>query len=321
MKTITMGQGLEVSALGLGGMSLGGYYGSTGSREEMIAFLHAAVERGVTFIDTAEAYGPFLNEELMGEALAPFKGRVVIATKFGFRIDPTRTGFEALQGRDSRPESIKKAAEGSLRRLGVETIDLLYQHWVDPDVPIEEVAGAVKNLIEAGKVRHFGLSNANADVIRRAHAVQPVTALQSEYSLWARDVETEVLPLLEELGIGFVAYSPLGRGFFTGSVTATSTFEAGDSRTNMARFSSESREANLPTVAVLERLAAEKDKTAAQIAIAWAVSKRPWVVPIPGTKRLERLDENIAALDIALTPAEVAELDSVSPAPGNVGVM
>lgn len=305
MQQRTLGKDLQVSALGLGCMGLSFAYGRPLDKQDAIALLRAAVERGVTFFDTAEAYGPFVNESLLGEALAPFKGRVIIATKFGFSYD--QDGKQT--GLDSRPEHIKAVAEASLRRLKVEAIDLFYQHRVDPTVPIEEVAGAVKDLIAAGKVKHFGLSEAGAQTIRRAHAVQPVTALQSEYSLWWRSPEAEILPTLEELGIGFVAYSPLGRGFLTGAIDANTTFDKTDFRNTLPRFSAEARQANQALVAVLRRLAAAKNISPAQLALAWLLARKPWIVPIPGTTRLSRLAENLAAAQIELSPDDLQEID------------
>ena len=301
--------GLEVSALGLGCMGMSFGYGPAGDRKEMIALLRTAVERGVTFFDTAEVYGPFKNEELVGEALAPFRGRVVIATKFGFKLDPN--GGPQWTGLDSRPEHIKQVAEASLKRLQVEAIDLFYQHRVDPDVPIEDVAGAVKGLIREGKVKHFGLSEAGAQTIRRAHAVQPVTALQSEYSLWWRSPETDVLPVVEELGIGFVPFSPLGRGFLTGAIDDRTTFDASDFRNSVPRFTPQARKANLALVDEVAAIARRKRATPAQIALAWLLAKKPWIVPIPGTRKLERLDENIGAAALELTPADLREIETV----------
>ena len=301
--------GLEVSALGLGCMRMTFGDAPVGDKQAMIAFLHAAVERGITFFDTAEVYGPYTNEELVGEALEPYRGQVVIATKFGFQHDADR-GPRPAGGLDSRPEQIKRVAEASLRRLRVEAIDLFYQHRVDPNVPIEEVAGAVKELIQQGKVRHFGLSEASADVIRRAHAVQPVAALQSEYSIWWRVVEEAVLPTCEELGIGFVPYSPLGRGFLTGKIDESATFDSSDIRSRNPRFTPEAMRANRVVVEVLERIGAEKQATPAQIALAWLLAQKPWIVPIPGSRKLERLDENIGAVNVALAAADLAEIDN-----------
>jgi len=304
--------GLEVSALGLGCMGMSFGYGPAADKQEMISLTRAAVERGITFFDTAEVYGPFTNEELVGEALAPFRGQVVIATKFGFdtRVDPRGTqGAPAL---NSRPEHIKQAAEGSLKRLKVDAIDLFYQHRVDPDVPIEDVAGAVKDLIQEGKVKHFGLSEAGAKTIRRAHAVQPVTAVQSEYSLWTRGPEKEVLPTLEELGIGFVPYSPLGKGFLTGKIDENTTFDSSDFRNIVPRFTLEARKANLALVDLLRKIAERKKVTPAQIALAWLLAQKPWIVPIPGTRKLERLDENIGAVAVELTSNDLHEIDAAS---------
>jgi aryl-alcohol dehydrogenase-like predicted oxidoreductase len=312
MEKRTLGRsGLEVSALGLGCMGMSQSYGPPpGDRQEMIAVIRGAVERGVTFFDTAEVYGPFTNERLVGEALAPMRDDVVIATKFGFRFDDE--GGQA--GLSSRPEHVKEVADASLARLGVDTIDLFYQHRVDPDVPIEDVAGAVKDLIEAGKVRHFGLSEAGVRTIRRAHAVQPVTALQSEYSLWWREPEAEILPALEELGIGFVPFSPLGKGFLTGAVNASTAFGSGDIRATIPRFTAEARQANQALVDLLGAIAAGKDATPAQIALAWLLAQKPWIVPIPGTRRLERLAENIAATGVELTADDLAEIDAAAAA-------
>lgn len=295
---------LEVSALGLGCMGMSFGYGPAKDRQEMISLLRTAVERGVTFFDTAEAYGPFANEELLGEGLAPFRDRVVIATKFGFTFPP-----EGPRGLDSRPAHIKEVAEASLRRLKVDAIDLFYQHRVDPGVPIEDVAGAVKDLIREGKVKHFGLSEAGVQTIRRAHAVQPVTALQSEYSLWWRRPETDVLPVLEELGIGFVPFSPLGRGFLTGKIDENTKFDSADFRNNVPRFSAENRKANLALVDLLGALGARKKATRAQIALAWLLARKPWIVPIPGTTKLHRFEENIGAAAIELTPEDLRDID------------
>ncbi len=298
---------LEVSALGLGCMSMSFGYGPPGDKRKMIEVFRAAVAHGVTFFDTAEIYGPFTNEELVGEALAPFREQVVIATKFGFRlIDGKQAGL------DSRPEHIKQVAEASLKRLKVETIDLLYQHRVDPDVPIEDVAGAVKELILAGKVKHFGLSEAGAQTIRRAHAVQPVTALQSEYSLWWREPEEDVLPTLEELGIGFVPFSPLGKGFLTGKIDENTTFDSTDFRNLVPRFTPEARRANKALVDVLAVIAARKNATPAQLALAWLLAQKPWIVPIPGTTKLQRLEENIGAAALELTSEDLREIDSAA---------
>jgi aryl-alcohol dehydrogenase-like predicted oxidoreductase len=301
---------LEVSAIGFGCMGLTSSYGPRQDKNEMIAVARAAVERGITFFDTAEVYGPHLNEELVGEALAPFRKQVKIATKFGFKLNADLT--PGWQGLNSRPAHIKEVVEGSLKRLKIETIDLLYQHRVDPDVPIEDVAGAVKELIRQGKVRHFGLSEAGVQTIRRAHAVQPVTALQSEYSLWWREPEAEVLPVLEELGIGFVPYSPLGRGFLTGKMDANTTFGDADFRKNLPRFAPEALQANQKLIAALEQIAKKKKSTPAQIALAWLLAQKPWIVPIPGTTKLLRLEENIGAAPIELTPADLQEINSIT---------
>ena len=312
MQTRTLGTGtyaLEVSALGLGCMGMSFGYGPPRDKREMIALLHAALERGITFFDTAEAYGPFTNEELLGEALEAVREKVVIATKFGFRIG---TQGNRQGGLDSRPAHIREVAEASLRRLKRETIDLFYQHRVDPDVPIEDVAGAVGELIRAGKVRHFGLSEAGVSTLRRAHAVQPVTALQSEYSLWWREPEQEVLPALEALGIGFVPFSPLGRGFLTGKIDEHTAFDATDFRNTVPRFAVEARKANKALVDVLEATAAPRGLTAAQLALAWLLAKKPWIVPIPGTTRLARLEENIAAARVALSPEETAQIEAAA---------
>jgi aryl-alcohol dehydrogenase-like predicted oxidoreductase len=310
MNARTLGRsGLEVSPLGLGCMGMSQSFGPRPPREEMITFLRAAVDRGVTFFDTAEVYGPFHNEELVGEALHPIRDDVVIATKFGFSFDENgqQTG-----GVTSRPDDIRAAVEGSLRRLRTDTIDLLYQHRVDPDVPIEDVAGTVKELIEAGKVRHFGMSEAGVGTIRRAHAVQPVTALQSEYSLFWREPEDEILPALDELGIGFVPFSPLGRGFLTGQVTAGTEFGEGDIRATLPRFEREALEANLALVDLVKEVADRKDATLGQVALAWLLAQRSWIVPIPGTRRLERLEENLGATALDLTADDLAELDRAS---------
>jgi aryl-alcohol dehydrogenase-like predicted oxidoreductase len=280
-----------------------------GDKQEMIAFLRAAVERGITFFDTAEVYGPFTNEELVGEALAPFHGKVVIATKFGFKHDPDK-GPSPTVGLDSRPEQIKRVAEASLKRLRVESIDLFYQHRVDPNVPIEDVAGAVKDLIQAGKVKHFGLSEADADIIRRAHAVQPVTALQSEYSIWWKTVDDAVLPTCEELGIGLVPYSPLGRGYLTGKVDENTTFDSSDIRSRSPRYTPEARKANRVVIDLLARIGEQKGATPAQIALAWLLAQKLWIVPIPGSRKLERLDENIGAVAVELTPDDLREIES-----------
>jgi aryl-alcohol dehydrogenase-like predicted oxidoreductase len=296
---------LEVSALGLGCMGMSFGYGPAGDKQEMIAVIRAALERGVTFFDTAEVYGPFTNEELVGEALTPFRRQVVIATKFGWKLDPN-TGKQA--GLDSRPEHIKEVAEASLKRLRIDAIDLFYQHRVDPDVPIEEVAGAVKDLVQQGKVKHFGLSEAGVQTIRRAHAVQPVTALQSEYSLWWRDPEAEIIPTLEELGIGFVPFSPLGKGFLTGKISENTTFDSTDFRNIVPRFSPEARKANQTLVDLISRLAEQKKATPAQLALAWLLAQKPWIVPIPGTTKLARLEENIGAAAVELTPEDLRQI-------------
>jgi len=306
MQTRTLGTRLNVSALGLGCMGMTFAYGVPPDRGEMIALLRTAVERGVTFFDTAEVYGPFNNEVLVGEALAPVRDQVVIATKFGFRIDPDTNA--RLAGLDSRPAHVKEVAEASLRRLKVDAIDLLYQHRVDPDVPIEDVAGAVKDLIQQGKVKHFGLSEASVPTIRRAHAVQPVTAVQNEYSLWTRDPEGELLSTLEALGIGLVAYSPLGRGFLTGTMDARTAFEPNDFRSGLPRFTPEARAANQALVDLLRALAEQKQATPGQVALAWLLAQKPWIVPIPGTTKRHRLDENIGATALALSAGELAEL-------------
>src|SRR6201993_3983746 len=304
MKMRILGKsGLEVSALGLGCMGMSFSYGPPKDKKEMTAILRAAVERGVTFFDTAEVYGPFLNEELVGEALAPFRKQVTIATKFGFDLNPEfdPRGMKGAPGLNSKPEHIKQAVEGSLKRLKVEIIDLLYQHRVDPNVPIEDVAGTVKELIQAGKVKHFGLSEAGVKTIRRAHAVQPLTALQSEYSLWTRAPEKEVIPTLEELGIGFVPYSPLGKGFLTGAIKADAKFESTDFRSKLPRFAPDALKTNQALIDLLGRIAGKKKATPAQIALAWLIAQKPWIVPIPGTTKLNRLDENIGAVAIQLT--------------------
>ncbi len=301
---------LEVSAIGLGCMGMSFGYGPAGDRQKMIPLLRSAVDRGVTFFDTAEVYGPFTNEELVGEALSPFRGQVVIATKFGFKLDPN--GGPQWVGLNSRPEHIKEVAEASLKRLKVEAIDLFYQHRVDPDVPVEDVAGAVKDLIHEGKVRHFGLSEAGVQTIRRAHAVQPVTAVQSEYSLWWRRPEAEVLPTLEELGIGLVPYSPLGKGFLTGKIDENTTFDSSDFRNIVPRFTADARKANLALVDLLRAIAGRKKATPAQIALAWLLARKPWIVPIPGTTKLARLDENIGAAAVELTSQDLREIDSAA---------
>jgi aryl-alcohol dehydrogenase-like predicted oxidoreductase len=300
---------LEVSALGLGCMGMSFGYGPAGDKQEMISVLRAAVERGVTFFDTAEVYGPFTNEDLVGEALAPFRGNVAIATKFGFKLDPN-TGKQA--GLDSRPEHIKEVAEASLKRLRVDVIDLFYQHRVDPNVPIEDVAGAVKELIQEGKVKHFGLSEAGVQTIRRAQAVQPITALQSEYSLWWREPEAEVIPTLEELGIGFVPFSPLGKGFLTGKIGEDTKFDKSDFRNIVPRFTPENRKANQALVDLLGRFARQKKATPAQVALAWLLAQKPWIVPIPGTTKLHRLEENIGAANLNLSTEDRRELETAA---------
>lgn len=304
--------GLEVSAQGLGCMGMSFSYGPPKSEQEMIALLRAAVERGITFFDTAEVYGPFTNEKLVGEALAPLRTQVVLATKFGFNTAVDPRGTQGAPVLNSRPEHIRQVAEGSLRRLRTDVIDLFYQHRVDPEVPIEEVAGAVKELIWEGKVKYFGLSEAGIETIRRAHAVQPVAAVQNEYSLWWRRPEEGLLQTLEELGIGLVAYSPLGKGFLTGAIKADTTFDKNDFRSILPRFAPEALKANQAMVALLERLAAEKHATPAQVALAWLMAQKPWIVPIPGTTKLARLDENIGALSLALTPNELTEINSAA---------
>ncbi len=301
--------GLEVSALGLGCMRMSYDEDPLPDRQEMISFLHAAVDRGITFFDTAEVYGPFINEELLGEALSPFRGQVVVATKFGFKHDPQKGPSPAV-GLDSRPEQIKRVAEASLKRLKVDAIDLFYQHRVDPEVPIEDVAGAVKDLIHTGKVKHFGLSEAGAETILRAHAVQPVTAVQSEYSLWWREVEVEVLPACEELGIGFVPFSPLGRGYLTGKIDEKTTFASVDIRSRLPRYTPEARKANRVVIDLLARIGEQKGATPAQIALAWLLAQKPWIVPIPGSRKLGRLDENIGALAVELTADDLQEIKS-----------
>jgi len=307
MQKRTLGKSkLEVSALGLGCMGFNHSYGTPMDNREAIKVIRAAFERGVTFFDTAEVYGPFKNEELVGEALAPIREEVIIATKFGFAFDANG----AQSGTDSRPEHIRQVVDASLKRLKTGYIDLLYQHRVDPSVPIEDVAGAVQELILAGKVRHFGMSEAGVKNIRRAHAVQPVTALQSEYSLWWREPEQEILPLLEELGIGFVPFSPLGRGFLTGAITENTTFEAKDFRSNLPRFTPEARKANFALIALVEEIAKRKNATPAQISLAWLLAQKPWIVPIPGTTKLHRLEENIGAVEVELTPADLREIES-----------
>jgi aryl-alcohol dehydrogenase-like predicted oxidoreductase len=309
METRTLGKSLDVSALGLGCMSMSFGYGPAGDEAEMIGVIRAAVDLGVTFFDTAETYGPFTNEVLVGKALAPVRDRVVIATKFGFDIAPdgTRRG-----GLNSRPEHIRDVADASLRRLGTDRIDLFYQHRVDPDVPIEDVAGTVKDLIQEGKVRHFGLSEAGVETIRRAHAVHPVAALQSEYSLWWREPEAEIIPTLEELGIGFVPFSPLGKGFLTGAIDENTTFDATDFRNIVPRFTAEARKANQSLVELIRRVAGEKQATPAQIALAWLLAQESWIVPIPGTTKLHRLEENLGAADVELSPDDLAEIDEAA---------
>ena len=311
MKRRKLGKGnLEVSALGLGCMGMSWSYGPPKDKQQMISLLHHAVERGITFFDTAEVYGPLTNEELVGEALAPFRGQVVIATKFGWA--PAPGDQERWTALDSRPEHIKQAVEGSLKRLRVDAIDLYYQHRVDPNVPIEDVAGAVKDLIKQGNVKHFGLSEAGAQTIRRAHAVQPVTALQSEYSLWFRRPEEEILPTLEELGIGFVRYSPLGKGFLTGKITPDTKFDSTDFRSTLPRFRPENMDANQAMVVLLKRSAEEKKATPGQIALAWLLAKKPWIVPIPGTTKLNRLEENFGAAEVELTVGELREIEGAA---------
>ena len=309
MQKRTLGNsGLEVSALGLGCMGMSYAYGQTPDKQEMISLLRAAVDRGITFFDTAEVYGPYANEELVGEALAPVRDQIVIATKFGFQISA-----EGKQvGVDSRPEHIREVADASLRRLRTDRLDLLYQHRVDPNVPIEDVAGAVKQLIDEGKVKHFGLSEAGVQTVRRAHAVQPVTALQSEYSLWWRRPEEEIFPAMEELGIGFVPFSPLGRGFLTGKIDENTTFESSDFRNIVPRFTPEARKANQAVVDLLRRIASQKNATPAQIALAWLLAQKPWIVPIPGTTKLHRLEENIGAVTVELTDDDLREIDSAA---------
>jgi len=305
---------LEVSAIGLGCMGMSFGYGPPADRHEMTQLLHAAVDLGVTFFDTAEVYGPYTNEELVGEALAPFRGRVLIATKFGFDLSPNRDprGMTGVPGLDSRPERIRQAVEGSLKRLRVQTIDLLYQHRVDTAVPIEDVAGAVKELIMQGKVKHFGVSEAAAKTIRRAHAVQPVAAVQSEYSLWTRGPEKEVLPTLEELGIGFVPFSPLGKGFLTGKMNEKTKLDPGDFRSTLPRFTPEAMKANQALVDLLGRIGKRKNASPAQIALAWVLAQSPWIVPIPGTTRLDRLEENLGAANVALSPDDLREIESAA---------
>lgn len=309
MKTRKLGA-LEVSEIGFGTMSFASTYGSSPDRAEAIRVIRGAYDRGVTFFDTAEVYGPFTNEELVGEAVAPFRDKVVIASKFGFDVNP-QTGAR-IPGVNSKPAHILRAVDGMLKRLNVDTIDLLYQHRVDPSVPIEDVAGTVKTLIDAGKVKYFGMSEAAARTIRRAHAVQPVTAIQSEYSLWTREPEPEILPLCEELGIGFVPWSPLGQGFLTGKVSATTQLESSDMRLGFPRFSTEAMQANQALVDILNRTAARKGATPAQIALAWLLAQKPWIVPIPGTRKLERVEENLGAADLVLTREDLAEMQSAA---------
>ena len=306
MKYRVLGNGLEVSALGLGCMGMSHAYGTPPDQKQMVNLLHAAVDRGVTLFDTAEAYGPFRNEELVGEALLPFKGRVIIATKFGFREG------KASLGPDSHPARIREVADAALKRLKVDAIDLFYQHRVDPKVPIEEVAGTVSELIRAGKVKHFGLSEAGAKTIRKAHAVQPITALQSEYSLWWRRPEVEIIPTLRELGVGFVCFSPLGKGFLTGAMDAKTTFDRADLRNVIPRLAPEARQSNQGFVDLLEQVGKLKAATPAQIALSWLLAQQDWIVPIPGTTKLNRLDENLAALNIDLTPAELRQIDEAA---------
>lgn len=311
MKTRTLGKsGLEVSAIGFGAMGMSFGFGPAGEKSEMIKVLRAAVERGYSFFDTAEVYGPFVNEELVGEALAPFKGKVTIATKFGFKLDPQAP--RGMAGLDSRPAHIKEVAEASLKRLRVEAIDLFYQHRVDPEVPIEDVAGAVKDLVREGKVKHFGLSEAGAQTIRRAHKVHPVAALQSEYSLFWREPEREIVPTLEELGIGFVPFSPLGKGFLTGKIDETTKFADGDFRAIVPRFTPEARKANMAVVELLKSVAARKGATPGQVALAWLLSRKPWIVPIPGTTKISRMEENAGGADLKLTAEDLREIDDAS---------
>lgn len=319
MKTRVLGSsGLEVSALGLGCMRMS-FADKPTDKNEMITFLRQSVEEGVTFFDTAEVYGPFTNEELLGEALAPFdKDKLVIATKFGFKHRPDGTGPTPSQGFDSRPEQIKRVAEASLKRLNVECLDLFYQHRVDPNVPIEDVAGAVKDLIQEGKVKHFGLSEANAETIHKAHAVQPVTALQSEYSIWWREIEADILPTCEELGIGLVPYSPLGRGFLTGAITKSTTYDKSDLRSHNPRFTAEAIDANQVVVELLVRIGHKHKATPAQVALAWLLAQKPWIVPIPGSRNLSRLQENMAAADLVLSGGD---LDDIATAMANIDVV
>lgn len=310
MQKRKLGKTLEVSAIGLGCMGMTYGYGPAPDKQEMISLIRSAVERGITLFDTAEVYGPFTNEELVGEALAPVREQVVIATKFGFKPGPDEQA--RWNGLDSRPEHIREVAEASLRRLGIETIDLLYQHRVDPDVPIEDVAGTVKELIQEGKVKHFGLSEPGVETIRRAHAVQPVAAVQSEYSLWWREQEAEVLPALEELGIGFVPFSPLGRGFLTGKIDENTTFDSSDFRNTLPRFTPEARKANQTLVDLVGKIAERKQATPAQIALAWLLAQKPWIVPIPGTTKLSRLEENIGAVSVELTSDDLREIETAA---------
>ncbi len=306
--------GLEVSAIGLGCMGMSFSYGPAKDKQEMISLLRAAVERGITFFDTAEVYGPFTNEELVGEALAPFRGRVVIATKFGFDLSPEfdPRGMKGLPGLNSKPEHVRQAVEGSLKRLRVDAIDLFYQHRVDPEVPIEDVAGAVKDLIQQGKVKHFGLSEAGVQTIRRAHAIQPLTAIQSEYSLWWRRPEAEVVPTLEELGIGFVPYSPLGKGFLTGKIDENAKFDSSDFRSTLPRFTPEALKANQALILLLTSIAERKKATPAQIALAWLLAQKPWMIPIPGTTKLHRLEENIGAVSVELSSEDLREIENAA---------
>jgi len=314
MQKRKLGKNLEVSATGLGCMGMSFSYGPPKDKKEMIDLIHAAVERGITFFDTAEVYGPYTNEELVGEALAPHRGKVVIATKFGFDLNPALDprGMNGAPGLNSRPDQIKRAVEGSLKRLRVESIDLLYQHRVDPNVPIEDVAATVKELIQSGKVKHFGLSEAGVSTIRRAHAVQPLTALQSEYSLWWRKPEQEVIPILEELGIGLVPYSPLGRGFLTGAMDENARFDSSDFRSTLPRFTPEALKANQALIDRLREIAKRKNATPAQIALAWLLAQKPWIVPIPGTTKLSRLEENVKAASIQLTGEDLREIDAAA---------
>jgi aryl-alcohol dehydrogenase-like predicted oxidoreductase len=309
-RVLGISNGLKLSAIGLGCMGMSWAYGPAPDKNKMIALLRSAVDYGVTFFDTAEVYGPFTNEELLGEALFPFRDRVVIATKFGYKLDPN--GGPRPVGVDSRPEHIRSVAEASLRRLKVDAIDILFQHRVDPNVPIEDVAGTVQDLIWEGKVKHFGLSEASAETIRRAHKIQPVTAVQTEYSLWTRDVEDQVLPTLEELGIGFIAYSPLGRGFLTGAIDKTTSFHASDFRSTNPRFTEAAREANQALVDLLEKVAKQKGATTSQVVLAWLLAQKPWIVPIPGTRRFTRLEENIGSVKVDLSADDLAQIDGVA---------